>query len=87
MRLVIQHNWLGAGKSRRSHYRLVIYGDWQAHREFDSLDELIELLRAAEIPVNITAISSPDPEAASILLAESVQVSDSQISILGVHSN
>jgi hypothetical protein len=51
VRLVIQHNWLGAGKSRRSHYRLVIYGDWQAHREFDSLDELIELLRAAEIAV------------------------------------
>jgi hypothetical protein len=66
---------------------LVIYGDWQAHREFDSLDELIELLRAAEIPINVTAISSPDPEAASILLVESVQVADSQISILGVHSN
>ncbi len=84
LRLVIQHNWVGAGKERRSRYRLVIYGNCQAHRDFDSLEDLIGLLRAAEIVVNVTAISSPDPQASSILLSQSVQADAWQISALGI---
>jgi hypothetical protein len=63
---------------------LVIYGDLQSQRDFDSLEELLEHLRAAKIPVNVTGISSPDPEAASIVLSQAIHVDGSQISILGL---
>jgi hypothetical protein len=83
LRLVIQHNWLGDG-SYRSRYRLIIYGDRQAYRDFDSLEQLLGVLRTAEISVNVAAISSADPKAPSVVLSQSIQVGDSQLSILGL---
>lgn len=82
MRLVIQHSWIATGKARRSCYRLVIYGDRQIHRDFDSLEQLDQALRIAGISVDTRLAEQPDPRASSILLSHSLDVEDTQLSAL-----
>ena len=85
LRLVIQ--WIREGCSgRSSSYRLVVYGDGRTYRplNFDSLDDLFKLLKAAVPEVNVSSIPRDTQSAATILFAEDVEVSEEQLSILGL---
>lgn len=81
---MIQHTWIAAEKSRRSRYRLVVYGDSNAHRDFDSLDVLIDTLQTAGVYIDMNAVLPPDPQASSILLSQAIGLSDSGLSSLGL---
>jgi len=84
LRLVIQHNWRGTGKSRRSRYRLIFYGDSQSYRDFDSLGDLAGALQAAGLHIDSKAISPPDPQASSIVLSQAIELTDAELSSLGL---
>jgi hypothetical protein len=63
---------------------LIFYGDSQSYRDFDSLDDVTGALQAAGLDIDSKAISPPDPQASSILLSQSVELSDSELSTLGL---
>jgi hypothetical protein len=85
LRLVIQHNWTGAGNSRRSRYRLILYGDSNLYRDFDSMPELVSALRRAGLSVDASEFSAPDPQASSVILSQSVELSDTELESLGLN--
>jgi hypothetical protein len=82
LRLVIQH--LGTEPGRQSTFRLLVYGDRQVSRDFKSLDQLIDVLRSAGLPVDITAFSPPTEETSSILLSQSLELTDAELALLGL---
>jgi hypothetical protein len=87
LRLVIQHNWSGTGKSRRSRYRLILYGDRHAYRDFDSLGDLSEVLQTAGLHIDGKAISPPDPQASSLILSQAIELNDAELSSLGLNQS
>ena len=84
LRLVIQHNLVASGKSRHSRYRLILYGDSHVHRDFDSLPALIAALATAGVSVDASTVLAPDPQESSIILSQSIELSDTQLSNLGL---
>jgi hypothetical protein len=65
---------------------LLIYGDRQASRDFQSFDQLIEVLRIAKLAVDLNALSGPTDGASSILLSQSLELSDAELSLLGLNA-
>jgi hypothetical protein len=59
-------------------------GDSHAYRDFDSLGDLVGVLQRAGLYGDVNAISSPDPQASSVVLSQAVEVSDSELSSLGL---
>lgn len=80
LRLAIQY--LGTGN--RLQYRLVVYGDGHGSRDFETLAQLLGFLNSAGIAVNVGAICLPETRTASILLSQTIELTDPQISHLGL---
>ena len=84
LRLVVQH--VCENSSGRSSYRLVGYSDDQNYRpvEFESLDELLKVLKAAMPGFDASSFSKERPPVSSILFADLMELSAAQLSALGL---
>jgi hypothetical protein len=84
IRLVVQHVW--ESLSGRSSYRLIGYSDELTYRpvNFDSLDDLLKVLKAALPAFDVTSFPRAKQQASSILFADMVELSETQRSILGL---
>ena len=54
------------------------------YRDFDSMPGLIGALDAAGLSVDTSAVLCPDPQAPSIILSQSIELSDSELGSLGL---
>ncbi|HLH05914.1 MAG TPA: hypothetical protein VKW78_01620 [Terriglobales bacterium] len=84
MRLVIQRIWISP--LQRFLYRLLIYGDQQAQRDFASLNLLLQVLRQASVPVVISEGEVPQGSGSCVLVSQSVQLDAEQLSVLALNS-
>ena len=81
---MIQH--IRESSPPRSSYRLIGYGDLRTYHpvNFGSLDELLEVLKSAIPGFDVSSIARTSDPGGSILLAEVMELSDAQLSILGL---
>lgn len=84
LRLVVQH--VGEISSGRSSYRLIGYSDEHTYQpvNFDSLDDLLNGLKEALPDFDISRFSEVKESGSSILFAELLELSQAQLSILGL---
>ena len=68
----------------RLRYRLVLYGDRHGSRDFDTLTQLLGFLNTAGVAVNVNEISLSDSQTPSILVSQTIELSDSEVSGLGL---
>ena len=82
--LLIQH--IRESLPLGSSYRLIGYGDLRTCHpvNFDSLDDLLEMLKSAIPEFDVSNIARTPQPGRSILLAEVMELSDAQLSILGL---
>lgn len=84
LRLVIQY--ICENSSQRSSYRVVGYSDKHTYRavNFDSLDDLLKLLKSAVPEFDPSSISRERQPRTSILFADVIELSSAQRSALGL---
>ena len=89
LRLIVQRVPGNPGSSSR--YRLVAYGDHGNYQPvtFDSLQKLREAFQRAipEFKPDRLRETSEDPSASSIILAELMDLTDQQLSLLGLRND
>lgn len=84
LRLVIQS--ICENSSQRSSYRLVGYSDKHTYRavNFDSLDDLLKLLKSVMPEFDASGISREKQPRTSIVFADAIELSSAERSALGL---
>jgi hypothetical protein len=84
LRLVVQHVW--ESSSARSSYRIIAYSNDRTYRpvEFESLDDLLRLLGKALPEFDVNGFPKRQTSATSILFADEMELTEAQLSILGL---
>ena len=84
LRLIVQY--VQESSSVRSCYRLIGYSDANTYQpvNFDSLDDLLKVLKEALTDVDVNRFSEAKQSGSSILFVEVFELSQAQRSILGL---